>query len=166
MNTQITIAKREEKNINGRDIINIYDGNGVRFTHFINPENEGWEESLQEGETVRVFAIKKHNSKNPKYPYRNIYKPREEETDALMTKSDIDDIFEKAEDTDEKPQAGHVEDKPVYNENDKNERIRWMNSLNNACRLIQGQVIEYNPQKPMNSIVQLANVIYKLEPQR
>ena len=83
-----------------------------------------------------------------------------------MSKSDIDDIFEKAEDTDEKPQAGHVEDKPVYNENDKNERIRWMNSLNNACRLVQGQVVPINETNPMKSIVQLANVFYKLEPQR
>ena len=157
MNTQITIAKREEKNINGRDIINIYDENGVRFTHFINPENEGWEDSLQEGETVRVFAIKKHNSKNPKYPYRNIYKPR------------TDDLDEEPVETFEEQtqqQSGHVEDTPITAEADKNERIRWMNSLNNACRLIQGQVIEYNPQKPMNSIIQLANVIYKLEPQR
>jgi hypothetical protein len=157
MNTQITIAKREEKNINGRDIINIYDENGVRFTHFIDPGNEGWEESLQEGETVRVFAIKKHNSKNPKYPYRNIYKPRTEEADDEPVETFEEEL---------RQQSGHVDDTPITAEADKNERIRWMNSLNNACRLIQGQVIEYNPQKPMNSIVQLANVIYKLEPQR
>ena len=157
MNTQITIAKREEKNINGRDIINIYDENGVRFTHFINPDNEGWEESLQEGETVRVFAIKKHNSKNPKYPYRNIYKPRTDDVDEEPVETFEEEIQQ---------QSGHVEDTPITAEADKNERIRWMNSLNNACRLIQGQVIEYNPQKPMNSIIQLANVIYKLEPQR
>ena len=157
MNTQITIAKREEKNINGRDIINIYDENGVRFTHFIDPVNEGWEESLQEGETVRVFAIKKRNPKNPKYPYRNIYKPRTEETDEEPVETFEEEL---------RQQSGHVEDTPITAEADKNERIRWMNSLNNACRLIQGQVIEYNPQKPMNSIIQLANVIYKLEPQR
>ena len=157
MNTQITIAKREEKNINGRDIINIYDENGVRFTHFINPENEGWEESLQEGETVQVFAIEKPNQKNPKYPYRNIYKPRTEDTN--------DEPVETFEEESQQ-QAGHIEDRPIADESNKNERIRWMNSLNNACRLIQGQVIEYNPQKPMNSIIQLANVIYKLEPQR
>ena len=157
MNTQITIARREEKNINGRDIINIYDENGVRHTHFIDPVNDGWEESLQEGETVRVFAIKKRNPKNPKYPYRNIYKPRTEE-------GDDEPVFTLEEETQQ--QAGHIEDTPITDENNKNERIRWMNSLNNACRLIQGQVIEYNPQNPMNSIVQLANVIYKLEPQR
>ena len=157
MNTTIKIAKREEKNINGRDIINIYDENGVRFTHFIDLSNEGWEESLQEGETVRVFAIKKHNSKNPKYPYRNIYKPRTEEGD----EEPVETFEEQTQ-----QQSGHIEDTPITAEADKNERIRWMNSLNNACRLIQGQVIEYNPQKPMNSIIQLANVIYKLEPQR
>ena len=153
----MTIARREEKNINGRDIINIYDENGVRFTHFINPDNEGWEESLQEGETVRVFAIKKHNSKNPKYPYRNIYKPRTDDVDEEPVETFEEEIQQ---------QSGHIEDTPITAEADKNERIRWMNSLNNACRLIQGQVIEYNPQNPMNSIVQLANVIYKLEPQR
>jgi len=157
MNTQITIAKREEKNINGRDIINIYDENGVRFTHFIDPSNEGWEDSLQEGETVQVFAIKKHNQKNPKYPYRNIYKPRTEETDEEPVETFEEEIRQQSE---------HIEDTPIADESNKNERIRWMNSLNNACRLIQGQVIEYNPQKPMNSIIQLANVIYKLEPQR
>ena len=157
MNTQITIAKREEKNINGRDIINIYDENGVRFTHFIDPSNEGWEDSLQEGETVQVFAIKKHNQKNPKYPYRNIYKPRTEETDEEPVETFEEEIRQQSE---------HIEDTPIADESNKNERIRWMNSLNNACRLIQGQVIEYNPQNPMNSIVQLANVIYKLEPQR
>ena len=166
MNTTITIARREEKTINGRDIINIYDENGVRYTHFIDARNEGWEESLQEGETVRVFAVKKRNPKNPKYPYRNIYKPREDEPEALMSKSDIDEIFEKAGETDELSQAGHVEDEPVTAEIDKNERIRWMNSLNNACRLIQGQVIQFDESNPMNSIVQLANVIYRLEPQR
>lgn len=157
MNTQITIAKREEKNINGKDIINIYDENGVRFTHFINPDNEGWEDSLQEGETVRVFAIKKHNQKNPKYPYRNIYKPRTEETDE-------EPVLTFEEQTQQ--QAGHIEDTPIADESNKNERIRWMNSLNNACRLIQGQVIQFDKRNPMKSIVQLANVMYKLEPQR
>ena len=157
MNTTITIARREEKTINGKDIINIYDENGVRYTHFIDPVNEGWEESLQEGETIRVFAIKKRNSKNPKYPYRNIYKPRTEE-------GDDEPIF--SSDEDNQQQAGHVEDTPTTSEIDKNERIRWMNSLNNACRLIQGQVIQFDESNPMNSIVQLANVIYKLEPQR
>ncbi len=166
MNTQITIARREEKTINGRDIVNIYDENGVRYTHFIDPVNEGWEDSLQEGETIRVFAVKKQNPKNPKYPYRNIYKPREDGPETLMSKSDIDVIFGNAEETDEKPQSGHIEDEPVTAEIDKNERIRWMNSLNNACRLIQGQVIQFDENNPMNSIVQLANVIYKLEPQR
>jgi len=156
MNTQITIAKREEKNINGRDIINIYDENGVRFTHFINPENEGWEESLQEGETVRVFAIKKANQKNPKYPYRNIYKPRTEDIEE-------EPVFTLEEET---QQTGHIEDRPVTDEHNKNERIRWMNSLNNACRLIQGQVIQFDKRNPMNSIVSLANVMYKLEPQK
>lgn len=157
MNTQITIAKREEKNINGKDIINIYDKNGVRFTHFINPDNEGWEDSLQEGETVRVFAIKKHNQKNPKYPYRNIYKPRTEETDE-------EPVLTFEEQTQQ--QAGHIEDTPIADESNKNERIRWMNSLNNACRLIQGQVIQFDKRNPMKSIVQLANVMYKLEPQK
>ena len=156
MNTQITIAKREEKNINGRDIINIYDENGVRFTHFINPENEGWEESLQEGETVRVFAIKKANQKNPKYPYRNIYKPRTEDTED-------EPVFTLEEET---QQTGHIEETPIADEHNKNERIRWMNSLNNACRLIQGQVIQFDKRNPMNSIVSLANVMYKLEPQK
>jgi hypothetical protein len=42
----------------------------------------------------------------------------------------------------------------------------WMNSLNNACRLVQGQVIPIDEMNPMKSIVQLANVFYKLEPQR
>ena len=157
MNTQITIAKREEKNINGKDIINIYDENGVRFTHIINPDNEGWEDSLQEGETVRVFAIKKHNQKNPKYPYRNIYKPRTEETDE-------EPVLTFEEQTQQ--QAGHIEDTPIADESNKNERIRWMNSLNNACRLIQGQVIQFDKRNPMKSIVQLANVMYKLEPQK
>ena len=137
MNTTINIARREEKTINGKDIINIYDENGVRYTHFIEPVNEGWEESLQEGETVRVFAIKKRNPKNPKYPYRNIYKPRTEETDE-------EPVFTFEEET--QKQAGHVEDTPITAEADKNERIRLMNCLNNACRLIQGQLIEFYPQ--------------------
>ena len=157
MNTQITIAKREEKNINGKDIINIYDENGVRYTHFIDPNTEGWEESLQEGETVQVFAIEKPNQKNPKYPYRNIYKPREEDTED----EPVVTFEEEAQ-----QQAGHVEDRPVTDEHNKNERIRWMNSLNNACRLIQGQVIQFDKRNPMNSIVSLANVMYKLEPQK
>ena len=83
--------------------------------------------------------------------------PRDEE-DALLSKSDIDDIFEKANGNDEKPTAG--------SEPDKSERIRWMNSLNNACRLVQGQVIPIDEMNPMKSIVQLANVFNKLEPQR
>ena len=41
-----------------------------------------------------------------------------------------------------------------------------MNSLNNACRLVQGQVVPIDEMNPMKSIVQLANVFYKLEPQR
>lgn len=41
-----------------------------------------------------------------------------------------------------------------------------MNSLNNACRLVQGQVIMVDEVNPMKSIVQLANVFYKLESQR
>lgn len=105
----------------------------------------------------RVFAIKRRNPKNPKYPYRNIYKPRTKEADDEPILSS---------DENNQQQSGHVEDTPITAEAYKNERIRWMNSLNNACRLIQGQVIEYNPQKPMNSIIQLANVICKLEPQR
>ncbi len=39
MNTKITIARREEKTINGRDILNIWDTNGVRYTHFIEARN-------------------------------------------------------------------------------------------------------------------------------
>ena len=85
MTKNITIAQREEKTINGRDILNIYDESGVRYTHFIEAKNEGWEEQLQEGNTVQVYATEKRNPKNPKYPYRNIYMPKEEETDALMT---------------------------------------------------------------------------------
>ena len=158
MNTTMTIARREEKNISGKDIINIYDENGVRYTHFIEPTNEGWEESLQEGKTVHVYATEKPNRKNPKYPYRNIYMPREEDKDALLTKSDIDEIFDKADDNNGKLVAS--------DEQDKSERIRWMNSLNNACRLVQGQVMPIDEMNPMKSIVQLANVFYKLEPQR
>ncbi|MFC1574260.1 hypothetical protein ACFL30_03670 [Candidatus Latescibacterota bacterium] len=105
----------------------------------------------------KVFAIKKCNQKNPKYPYRNIYKPRTEETDE-------EPVFTLEEETQQ--QAGHIDDTPITDENNKNERIRWMNSLNNACRLIQGQVIQFDESNPMNSIIQLANVIYKLEPQR
>ncbi len=157
MTKTITIARREEKTINGRNILNIYDESGVRYTHFIEAKNEGWEETLQEGETVQVYVTEKPNKKNPKYPYRNIYMPRDEEG-ALLSKSDIDEIFEKANCTDEKPTEIH--------EADKSERIRWMNSLNNACRLVQGQVIPINETNPMQSIVQLANVFYKLEPQR
>ncbi len=157
MNTKITIARREEKTINGRDILNIWDTNGVRYTHFIEPISEGWEGTLQEGSTVRVYVTEKPNKKNPKYPYRNIYMPREDVEDALLTKSDIDDIFEKANGNDEKPATG--------SEADKSERIRWMNSLNNACRLVQGQVVPIDEMNPMKSIVQLANVFNKLEPQ-
>ena len=158
MNTKITIARREQKTINGKDIINIYDENGIRYTHFIEQVNEGWEEQLQEGNTVQVYTTEKRNPKNPKYPYRNIYMPRDEEESALLTKSDIDEIFENANGTGEKPAA--------FNEADKSERIRWMNSLNNACRLVQGQVIPIDEMNPMKSIVQLANVFNKLEPQR
>ena len=158
MTKNITIAQREEKTINGRDILNIYDENGVRYTHFIEAKNEGWEETLQEGNTVQVYATEKRNPKNPKYPYRNIYMPRDEEESALLAKADVDEIFEKANGTDEKPAA--------FNETDKSERIRWMNSLNNACRLVQGQVVPIDEMNPMKSIVQLANVFNKLEPQR
>ena len=158
MTKNITIARREEKTINGRNILNIYDSNGVRYTHFIEARNEGWEETLQDGATVRVYVTEKPNKKNPKYPYRNIYMPRDEEEDALLSKSDIDEIFEKAEGNGEQPAAG--------NETDKSERIRWMNSLNNACRLVQGQVMPIDEMDPMKSIVQLANRFYKLEPQR
>jgi hypothetical protein len=154
----ITIARREEKTINGRDILNIWDTNGTRYTHFIDPENEGWDETLQEGETVQVYVTEKPNKKNPKYPYRNIYMPRDGEEGALLTKSDIDDIFDKADDNGGKLVA--------TDEKDKSERIRWMNSLNNACRLVQGQVVPIDEMNPMKSIVQLANVFYKLEPQR
>ena len=159
MNTQITIAKREEKTINGRNILNIYDESGVRYTHFIEAKNEGWEETLQEGATVKVYTVEKPNKKNPKYPYRNIYMPKnEEENEEEFTSEDIQNIFEKANGNDEKP--------AIISETDKSERIRWMNSLNNACRLVQGQVIPINEANPMQSIVQLANVFYKLEPQR
>ena len=159
MNTQITIARREVKTINGRDILNIYDESGVRYTHFIEAKNEGWEETLQEGETVTVYTVEKPNKKNPKYPYRNIYMPRdEEENEEELTNDDIQGIFEKVNGNEDKPAAG--------SETDKSERIRWMNSLNNACRLVQGQVIPINETNPMQSIVQLANVFYKLEPQR
>ncbi len=159
MNTQITIAQREEKTINGRNILNIYDESGIRYTHFIEAKNEGWEETLQEGATVQVYATEKPNKKNPKYPYRNIYMPRnEEEYEEEFTGEDIQNIFEKANGNDEKP--------AIDSEADKSERIRWMNSLNNACRLVQGQVIPINETNPMQSIVQLANVFYKLEPQR
>ena len=155
----ITIAQREEKTINGRNILNIYDENGVRYTHFIEARNEGWEEQLQEGNTVQVYATEKRNPKNPKYPYRNIYMPRDEKEEGeSLTSSDIQEIFEKANGTDEKPAA--------FNETDKSERIRWMNSLNNACRLVQGQVVPINETNPMQSIVQLANVFNKLEPQK
>ena len=61
MNTKITIARREEKTINGRDILNIFDSNGVRYTHFIEAKNEGWEETLQEGNTVQVYVTEKPN---------------------------------------------------------------------------------------------------------
>ncbi len=159
MNTQITIARREEKTINGRNILNIYDESGVRYTHFIEAKNEGWEETLQEGATVRVYTVEKQNKKNPKYPYRNIYMPREEEENGEeFTNEDIQDIFEKVNDNEEKP--------AIISEADKSERIRWMNSLNNACRLIQGQVIPTNETNPMQSIVQLANLFNNLEPQK
>ena len=158
MTKNITIAQREEKTINGRDILNIYDESGVRYTHFIEAKNEGWEEQLQEGNTVQVYATEKRNPKNPKYPYRNIYMPRDEEESALLTKADVDEIFEKANGNGEQPAVG--------SETDKSERIRWMNSLNNACRLVQGQVIPIDEMNPMKSIVQLANVFYKLEPQK
>ena len=157
MNTQITIARREHKNINAKDIISSYDENGVRFTNLINPDNDGCDDILQEDQPDRVFAIKKHNQKNPKYPYRNIYKPRTEETDE-------EPVLTFEEQTQQ--QAGHIEDTPIADESNKNERIRWMNSLNNACRLIQGQVIQFDKRNPMKSIVQLANVMYKLEPQK
>ena len=157
MTKNITIARREEKTINGRDILNIYDSNGVRYTHFIEARNEGWEDTLQEGATVRVFAIEKPNKKNPKYPYRNIYMPRDsEENDEPFSNTDIQNIFENGEEG--KPAA--------VSEIDKSERIRWMNSLNNACRLVQGQVVPIDEMNPMQSIVQLANVFYKLEPQK
>ena len=118
MNTKIIIARREEKTINGRDILNIYDSNGVRYTHFIEARNEGWEDTLQEGVTVRVYATEKPNKKNPKYPYRNIYMPRDvEEEGESLTSSDIQEIFEKANGNDEKPAA--------FNETYKSERIRW-----------------------------------------
>ena len=159
MTKTITIAKREQKTINGKNILNIFDSNGVRYTHFIEPINEGWEETLQEGATVQVYATEKRNPKNPKYPYRNIYMPRDEEEEGeTLNSSDIQEIFEKANGNDEKPAAG--------NETDKSERIRWMNSLNNACRLVQGQVMPIDEMDPMKSIVQLANRFYKLEPQR
>ena len=157
MTKTITIARREEKTINGRDILNIYDSNGVRYTHFIDAMNEGWDEQLQEGNTVQVYATEKRNPKNPKYPYRNIYMPKDEE-ESLLSKSDIDEIFDKADNN-----GGKL---AVTDENGKSERIRWMNSLNNACRMVQGQVIPINEMDPMKSIVQLANVFYKLEPQR
>lgn len=159
MNKKITIAQREEKTIKGRDILNIYDESGIRYTHFIEASNEGWEDTLQEGATVRVYTVEKPNKMNPKYPYRNIYMPRdEEENEEELTGEDIQNIFEKANGNDEKP--------ATISETDKSERIRWMNSLNNACRLVQGQVIPINETNPMQSIVQLANVFYKLEPQR
>ncbi len=154
MTKTLTIARREEKNISGRNILNIWDSEGIRHTHFIEAENEGWEEMLQEGNTIRVYATEKANPKNPKYPYRNIYKPLEEETPTI----DTDDQTPE--------QTGRIEEEPLTSEADKSERIRWMNSLNNACRLVQGQVMPINQANPMQSIVQLANVFYKLEPQR
>ena len=157
MNTTITIAQRERKTINGKDILNINDESGIRYTHFIEARNEGWEETLQVGETVQVYVTEKPNKKNPKYPYRNIYMPRDEkENEEEFTGEDIQNIFEKANGNDEKP--------ATIGETDKSERIRWMNSLNNACRLVQGQVIPINEANPMQSIVQLANIFYKLEP--
>lgn len=154
MTKTITIARREENTVNGRDILNIWDENGIRYTHFIESRNEGWEEMLQEGNKIRVYATEKENPKNQKYPYRNIYKPLED--DEPMTNME-----------DQKPgQTGQIEEEARNGESEKSERIRWMNSLNNACRLVQGQVIGVDTRNPMNSIVQLANVLYKLEPQR
>ena len=158
MTKTITVARREEKTINGNDILNIWDTNGVRYTHFIEARNEGWEDTLQEGATIQVYVTEKPNKKNPKYPYRNIYKPRDEEEGALLSKSDIDEIFDQADD-----KGGKI---VATDEKDKSERIRWMNSLNNACRLVQGQVMPIDEMNPMKSIVQLANVFYKLEPQK
>ena len=105
-----------------------------------------------------MYATEKENPKNPNYPFRNIYKPREEETDALITKAEVDDIIDGADNSGGKS--------VIADENNTSERIRWMNSLNNACRLVQGQVITVDEVNPMKSIVQLANVFYKLEPQR
>jgi len=156
MTKTIIISRREENTVNGKDILNIWDENDIRYTHFIEPRNEGWEEMLQEGNRIRVYATEKENPNNPKYPYRNIYKPLEQEDDEPMT-----DTGNQAP-----AQIRRIEEEARKGETEKSEQIRWMNSLNNACRLVQGQVIGVDNRNPMNSIVQLANVLYKLEPQR
>jgi hypothetical protein len=147
MTKTITIARREQKTINGRDILNIWDKAGVRYTHFIEPKNEGWEEMLQIGNQIRVDATEKENPNNPKYPYRNIYKPKGGEEVAVI-------------------ESPRPEESATDAEMERSDKIRWMNSLNNACRLAQGQVVLIDRKNPINSIVQLANVLYKVEPNK
>lgn len=69
----IKITKVEEKTLTGgKEIINVTDDQGIRWTYFKAEGNEKWESYLKEGNEIQTWATVKDNPKNPQYPYRNI----------------------------------------------------------------------------------------------
>lgn len=73
---------KEHKTIlsdNGQARIEVKDVHNKKFTHFINEEDGTWSKQLtDDGKQVYVYMMEKPNPKYPKFPYRNIYKPRDD----------------------------------------------------------------------------------------
>ncbi|MCD6379664.1 hypothetical protein J7M07_04385 [bacterium] len=113
------VAEKEGKNgiyysVKGTD--------GRTYNHFPNEEDGNWSNNLKAGKKVYVYLTEKENPRNKKYPFRNIYPPREKPASRSSAESTS-------------LQAADRGSAWGQFDGDKSQQIRWMNALNNASHL-------------------------------
>ncbi len=157
---QIPIVKHETLIGDDKKIrVCVWDDQKRKYTHFVNEEKDGdWSEHLkQDGKMVTVFMIEKPNPINDKFPYRNIYKPKEE----AKATADSSPLKEPDYLKEKPPEIEHI---PANKWDEKDIKIRWMNALNNAVQIVLGLDLKKLGQPEIfNYILTYANFFNTVE---
>ena len=135
-------------------IMNVWDSNNIKYSYYVDEKNADFTKRIILGATICVHVVEKENPKNAKYPYRNIYPGKQEDLKESAPLSPIQP---------EPPTELIPPNNGKYIS--KDEKIRWMNSINNAIHLLSHLGFKKNDvEKVKPLIVEFSNFLNNLKP--
>lgn len=139
---------------------------GRYYTYFFpepdkkKPGEDAWVAMIKPGATMNFDIVEKPNPKG-KFPYRNVYMPREPTQQGYITAV----TQTQAHQPPASPQLPYEPPQPATKLNDTDKKIRWMNSLTNATNLLMKQETKGLTKGTIFALMlEYANAYYTAEP--